>query len=347
MTFRDNRRMRALAGMVLAALYWGGVDVAAASPVYNGGPVLTAPVDMNFIWYGAWTGNTATVILPRLIDDLNGSTYMHTLSSFVSPATSQVPTETANMSGNYFIDSSSSVTLWKGAALDGTVGATGAASIQSIVAAVIGTNGLTDPSALYFVLTAPTISVSGFGTQFCGWHNTTSSGSVLATQFGFIGAPAGFGSGCDASVQRSAGINGNFAADAMASVIAHELIETITDPTGFSWWDSVSPQGNGNTGGFENSDMCNFRFGATHSLGGANYNVVLNGDKYLLQQQWINDTSAGANHLNNNGGQCGLSVAFNTAAPEPSALPLLSLGIFGLRWLRRRRAGSGIRTGMA
>ena len=227
--------MRALAGLALAALYCGGIGVAEASPVYDGGPVPTVPVDMNFIWYGAWTGNTATAILPRLIDDLNGSTYIHTLSSFVSPATSQVPTETTNMSGNCFIDSSSSVTLWKAASLDGTVGATGAASIESIVAAAIATNGLTDPNALYFVLTAPSIFVSGFDTQFCGWHNTTSSGSFPATQFGFIGAPAGFGSGCHVSVQRSAGINGNFAADAMASVIAHDLIETITDPALRSW----------------------------------------------------------------------------------------------------------------
>lgn len=155
--------------------------------------------------------------------------------------------------------------------------------------------------------------------------------------------PAGFGTGCAASVQRSAGINGNFAADAMASVISHESIESINDPTLRSWWDS----GNGYTSGFENSDMCKFQFGATNSLGGANYNVVLNGDKYLLQQQWIDDTSAGANHLNYNGGRCGLPVAFGTAAPEPSALSLLSPGIFGLRWLRRRRAGSGVGTDAA
>ena len=160
--------MRALAGLALAALYCGGIGVAEASPVYDGGPVPTVPVDMNFIWYGAWTGNTATAILPRLIDDLNGSTYIHTLSSFVSPATSQVPTETTNMSGNCFIDSSSSVTLWKAASLDGTVGATGAASIQSIVAAVIGTHGLTDPNALYFVLTAHLFSFPVSTRSFAG-----------------------------------------------------------------------------------------------------------------------------------------------------------------------------------
>ena len=76
--------------------------------------MLASPADVNFIWYGNWSGNTATTILPQLIRDLNHTTYTNILSSYTSPATKQVPTETLNVGSSYFVTSSSSV-QWQGA----------------------------------------------------------------------------------------------------------------------------------------------------------------------------------------------------------------------------------------
>jgi len=33
---------------------------------YHGGPVMTGTVNIHYIWYGNWSGNTATTILPAL-----------------------------------------------------------------------------------------------------------------------------------------------------------------------------------------------------------------------------------------------------------------------------------------
>ena len=56
--------------------------------------------------------------------------------------------------------------------------------------------------------------------------------------------------------------NGNAAADAMISVIAHELAEAATDPLLNAWFDSA---------GYENADKCAWDFG----LYSGNANVVI------------------------------------------------------------------------
>ncbi len=300
---------------------------------------MASPADVNFIWHGNWSGNTATTILPQLISDLNHTTYTNILSSYTSPATKQVPTETLNVGSSYFVTSSSS--QWQGASLDGTPGHTGTNSIESIVNSVISSKGLSDPNALYFIMTAPSISVSGFETQFCGWHDSTGWGTnTLGTQFGFIGDSSTQGSGCDAPLEDTAGINGNYGADVMASVLAHETFEAITDPTGNAWWDNIS---SGNTAGYEEADMCAYQHGATHSSNGANYNVTLNGDRYLLQQQWINNTTPGVSHNNFSGGVCGTALAFAVTTPEPSGLWSLLVGLLTLPAVCVVRGQSGRR----
>ena len=303
---------------------------AEASPVYNGGPVMSGPNTVDFIWYGNWTGNTATSILPSLITNLSGSSYMNILSSYNSPTNAYAPfSNLVNFGSSYFNTSTT--------ALNGTPGATGANTIYSIVNAAINAGAFgaspNTSNTIFDVLTAPGISVSGFLTSFCGWHDSTNAGgNALGTQYGFIGDPGT--SGCEH--QTTSSPNNNVGADAMASVISHELFETITDPTIAAWYDSVSPSGGTNTGGFENGDMCNFNFGPTYQApNGSLANVNLNGTNYLLQQQWINQ-GGGQNYA---GGACATSLAFSnpTAAPEPGSLAVLASALAGLAALRQRR----------
>ena len=44
---------------------------------YHGGPVMTSGPTVYFIWYGNWSGNTATTILPYMIQNEGGSSYFN------------------------------------------------------------------------------------------------------------------------------------------------------------------------------------------------------------------------------------------------------------------------------
>src|SRR5262249_6185761 len=60
-----------------------------------------------------------------------------------------------------------------------------------------------------------------------------------------------------------------------ASVIAHEVEETVTDPELNAW-----------TG--ENADMCAWTFGTEYTSNGARANVRLGNRDFLIQRNWVN-----------------------------------------------------------
>jgi hypothetical protein len=85
--------------------------------------------------------------------------------------------------------------------------------------------------------------------------------------------------------------NGN-SADATLNVVSHEHNEAITDQQGKAWYDSS---------GNEDGDKCAWNFGtALGSTSTGNYNQLINGHTYYLQQEW-------SNAANNNAGGCVLS----------------------------------------
>jgi hypothetical protein len=133
----------------------------------------------------------------------------------------------------------------------------------------------------YFVYTASgVISCTGTGcagTDFCGYHSAfgTFSNPVI-----YANIPYGGISGC----QLPLGPNGNIAADTAINVSSHEQVEAATDPVFDGWYDS--------DGGFgEIADKCAYQFGAVAADGS---NLLLNGHKYLIQQEWSNLAFTGA-----------------------------------------------------
>ncbi len=75
----------------------------------------------------------------------------------------------------------------------------------------------------------------------------------------------------------------------MASVIAHELEEMVTDPNLNAWYD---------TRGYENADKCAWTFGTVSTASnGSLYNMTLGARQYLIQRNWVNAS----------GGYCALS----------------------------------------
>src|SRR5205085_6001892 len=106
--------------------------------------------------------------------------------------------------------------------------------IAAIVNGAISSGRLpVDANGLYFVFTSVDVTKNGFLTSYCGWH---SHGTLVGAdiKYAFVGNP---GSNSACSVQTSVSPNGNVGADAMASVVAHELEETATDPDLNAWYD--------------------------------------------------------------------------------------------------------------
>jgi len=224
---------------------------------YHGGPVMTGTVNIHYIWYGNWSGNTATTILPALASSLGGSSYEQINATYYNGSGTHV-------SGNISYAGSVNDNYSQGTALSD-------AQIESIVAA----QNPTDTNALYMVLTSADVNAtSGFCTQYCGWHtNATINGRDI--KYAFIGNPDRCPSACE---EQTTGPNGNAGADGMASIIAHESEEAISDPDLNAWYDRQ---------GAENADKCAWTFGTEQTASnGSKYNLTLGGRNFLIQRNW-------------------------------------------------------------
>jgi hypothetical protein len=234
---------------------------------YHGGPVMTGGVNIYYIWYGDWNGNTAVGILEDFANNIGGSSYYNINTTYSVPNT---------------------VAFKKSVNDPYSLGKRRVLSDSDIVR-ILNNNfsklgGVWDPNGVYFVLTSADVKKSGFCTSYCGWHTYGTAGST-AVKYSFVGNPAQCINNCAA---QSTGPNGNAGADGMVSIVAHELEEAATDPQLNAWYDSI---------GYENADKCAWTFGTTYTANGAKANMTLGTRDYLIQRNWVNA----------NGGSCALS----------------------------------------
>jgi hypothetical protein len=233
--------------------------------VYHGGPVMLGTVNAYYIWYGNWSGNSATSILTNFIQNLGGSSYEHINTTYYDGSNNHV-------SGaiSYGGSTTTASTTYGTSLTD--------AQIQSIVSDAITSGRLpSDTNGIYFVLTSADVTASsGFCTQYCGWH-THGTINGLDIKYSFVGNPDRCPSACEAQTTSP---NGNAGADGMASIIAHESEEAISDPDLNAWYDRR---------GYENADKCAWTFGTESTASnGSKYNITLGGAQYLIQQNWVN-----------------------------------------------------------
>jgi hypothetical protein len=241
---------------------------------YHGGPVMTNGVNVYYIWYGNWSGNSATTILTDFAQNIGGSPYFNINTTYYNGANQHVINSVA----------------YKGSTTDAYSqgNSLSDAQIQTVVSSAISSGRLPkDTNGVYFVLTSSDVNASsGFCTQYCGWHtHGTIAGSDI--KYSFVGNPERCPSSC--AWDETVSPNDNIGADGMASIIAHELEEATTDPDLNAWYD---------TRGYENADKCAWTFGATYAAAnGSTANMALGARNYLIQQNWVNA----------NGGYCAKS----------------------------------------
>ncbi len=229
----------------------------------HGGPVILGTVNVYYIWYGNWSGNTATTILTDFANSIGGSPYFNINTTYYNSAGTHV-------SGAVHYAGSTTDSYSQGTSLSD-------AQIQTVVSSAISSGRLpADTNAVYFVLTSSDVTASsGFCTQYCGWHtHGTIAGSDI--KYSFVGNPDRCPSACE---DQTVGPNGNAGADGMASIVAHELEEATSDPDLNAWYDNR---------GYENADKCAWTFGTTYTANGALANVKLGTRDFLIQRNWVN-----------------------------------------------------------
>jgi len=245
---------------------------------YHGGPLMgvspsTMPI-VYTIWYGKWDNiNTEFPLVTNFIKKMPLSSYYNINSTYYDANNNHIKLGMANGGGtldNYSLGS----------------------SLTYDNANQILINALNDGSlpvsdqAIYILLTSKDVTLTGFCSQYCGWHAPV----VYQGQYMkliFVGdATTQCPSGCQA---QHTSPNNDVGIDGMMSIIAHELSETVTDPLGNAWYDS---------NGDENADKCAWSWGPTKNApNGSMYNITLAGVNYLIQQIWVNA----------NGGYCAMS----------------------------------------
>lgn len=274
---------------------------------YNGGPIMSGNINVYLIWYGNWSGDTATTILPDFMSHIGGSSYFN-INTTYSDSNDNVVANIVTYAGST-TDSYSQGTQLTDAAVEAIVSA-----------AITGGRLPADAAGVYFVLTSPDVNeTSGWCSQYCGWHT---HGTIEGTdiKFAFIGDPANC-SNCLPPANQTSSPNGNVGADAMASVMAHELEESATDPDLNAWIDPPS---------VENADLCAWTYGHTIAVPATNNaaaNVVLGDRAYLIQQNWINEYGGGCRIAKqiNSGGWIQITNDIGDVLPEVGSLYMSQL----------------------
>ena len=102
-------------------------------------------------------------------------------------------------------------------------------SIASAAVRLMNHFGGYNPDGIYLVYTPSGRSMSGFGTQWCAWHSSTSSGGNNVA-YGYIPYMPDAGTSCGRNfVNTSNNTYGNGYFDGFSIVAGHEFIEAETD----------------------------------------------------------------------------------------------------------------------
>ena len=259
---------------------------------YHGGKggigVETRPAIFLVLWGSQWNNNDPSgeeSTLVSFFKGAGGSSWLNSVTQYCQG----VP------SGTYFCNTVSGGTpagnpsgIFVGAWYDNASPAPSRPSQSQLAAEAVRAAGyfaslttVDTTTAQFVIATSHGNNASGFGTQYCAWHSSTtsSSGNIAYTNLPYI---------TDAGASCGANFNGLGYNAGITIVEGHEMGETITDqfPSG-GWLDG---------GGAENGDKC-----AWISSGqGASADVRLSTGTYPVQSLW-------SNAFNSNAGGCVLS----------------------------------------
>ena len=292
-------KLQLLASMALPAVLCCGV--ATASPVDNGGKVLSGTTDLYLITIGDWSNATRALDLSYsqyLAQNLGTSDWWRVTNQFMRGGTS-----TLNYGGTLNYTGVTSGNLSQSA-------------IANIVKAEKTANAINDPAAVFMVLFGSGVTAAdGLANNYCGEHYFSAS-ATGGNYFGWVDSYSGlncaYNSGPFAGVQNT------------ASILAHEILETVTDPAGNAWWDSNSASSHYQD---ETGDMCSWITPSGNQL------TQIGSIGMQIQETWDNTAQKCVAGRTANGDIVTAGVNLTTTlpqanpAPEPASWLLCVLGL--------------------
>ncbi len=234
-------------------------------------------VNLYYIWYGDWSADAqGAALLTALAQSLGGSAYFNINTTYHA----LINGRDSGIQNVVHLAGTATDAYSQGRSL------TSQATPEIVANAIVSGHLPADANGVYLVLASPDVSEEEFCKTSCGWHGFQTVNGV-DIKFAFVGNPAtqciNF---CSLWGPNFPPPNGNPGADAMASILAHELSETVNDPHMNAWFDLK---------GDETADKCQWSYGTILRVpsGNANsygvYNVTLGGTNFLLQQLWVNE----------------------------------------------------------
>lgn len=250
---------------------------AVSNLTYHGGTggigVETAPKVYLVVWGSQWTNNDPSgevAILQSFFGAVGGSSWLNSVTQYCQGVASG--TVNCGASGAHAGNPTGILAgVWVDNSLAPRHPSQGALAQEAIRAATHfgNTSPASNASVQYVIATSHGNSSSGFGTQYCAYHSSTSStlGNIAYTNLPYM---------TDAGASCGANFAGLGPKAGITIVAGHELGETITDQFPSTGWLDAS--------GAENGDKC-----AWISSGqGASQNVTMNGKTFPVQSLWSN-----------------------------------------------------------
>ena len=254
----------------------------------GGGPVITNPSVYLSFW-GTPDGNARTY-LESFFGVAGGSGWANVATQYCSNAPVGA---TSCAAGSTFAGNPAN--LWKGSWVDSTAVPTTPvdADIESAAQRAIAHFGYR-AGAVYFVMTPSGHNESGFGSAWCAWHGSTTSGGAQVP-YAYLPYQPDAGTACGVNAVNSTDSFGHGIYDGLSIVGGHEFLEAVTDPFPNSGWIDANGQENGDKCEWSAGPVANYTFGSSY---------------FAVQPTWSN-ASAG----------CALSMGSPTPAPTPTPTP--------------------------
>ncbi|HEV2324476.1 MAG TPA: hypothetical protein VGS10_11055 [Terracidiphilus sp.] len=262
---------------------------------YHGGiggiGVETKPTIYLVLWGSQWNGSDPSgeeSILVSFFSGVGDSSWSNTVTQYCQ---GNIP------SGTYFCNGAGTPAgnptgIFAAAWYDNATAAPSRPSQSQLAAEAVRAAGFfgnvtaaSNASVQYVIATAHGYNASGFGTQYCAWHSSTSSsyGTIAYTNLPYI---------TDAGASCGANFNGLGPNAGITIVEGHEMAETITDqfPNG-GWLDG---------GGAEIGDKCAWISSGQGAATGIALTVGTSTENFPVQSLW-------SNAFNSDAGGCVIS----------------------------------------